>query len=175
MKIKLLLAILALAVLAGTASADTQTWTYTGNSVSGPSQGQNPLPPNPCGCALDGTITFASPMTGLTQTQQDVLSYSFTDGAYTFNQANSTLGFSAFTAANQPSFEEWFLEVTALDGTLAFFSEGYDTYEATDSGIGGLYVQGNQGTWTDSVATPEPGTLALLAVGLGLLLFKRTS
>src|ERR1700738_681044 len=77
-------------------------WTYTGNSVSGESMGQNPLPPNPCGCALDGTITFASPMTGLTQTQQDVVAYSFTDGAYTFNQSNSTLGFNAYIAVGQP-------------------------------------------------------------------------
>jgi hypothetical protein len=90
-----------------------QVWTYTGNAVSGQSMGQTPLPVGSCGCALDGTITFASPMTGLTQTEQDVVAYSFTDGAYTFNQSNSTLGFSGYTAANQPSFQAWLLTVSA--------------------------------------------------------------
>jgi hypothetical protein len=145
-------------------------WTYTGNSVSGESMGQNPLPPNPCGCALDGTITFASPMTGLTQTEQDVVAYSFTDGAYTFNQSNSTLGFSAFTVAGEPSFHAWFLEVSA-NGAVVFFSEKYDTYEATDAGIGGLYEQANPGIWTEvaPVGTPEPNTLILLGAGITAL------
>jgi uncharacterized protein (TIGR03382 family) len=157
-------------MVAGSASADS-TWVYTGNSVSAPSMGQNPLPPNICGCALDGTVTFANP---LVSGQPDpVLSYSFTDGAFTFNNTNSTIGIDPFTLNSQP-FATWFLNIQTLDGHTAFFSDRYDNFEATDTGIGGLYVQGNHGTWTlETVGATEPATGLFVGLGLAVVALMR--
>jgi hypothetical protein len=162
MKIKLLLAILALAVLAGTASADT-VWTYQGNSSS--TQLLLGIPANPCGCALSG---FVDVTTG---------AYSFTDGTHTLTNANSTGVIDPPTSIG--TLMLWEVNLTGLDWQIISDDAGSASEQTdVDSPIGGsafLYVQGNPGTWTGSVATPEPGTLALLAVGLGLLLFKRIS
>jgi hypothetical protein len=144
-------------------------WTYTGNSVSGQSMGQSPLPPNACGCALSGTVDFAAPLV-LGQSDYPVLSFSFTDGAYTFDSSNATLGINPFGNSNLP-LDTWFVSVHSLDGSLVFFSQRYDNYEATDFGIGGLYVQANHGIWAEvaPVGIPEPNTLILLGAAMGAL------
>jgi hypothetical protein len=164
--VKLNLGILALALLAGTANADS-IWYYTGNSTSDPAV----TIPNPCNCALDGTITFADPITGLFTQIDPILSYSFTDGAFTFNNTNSTISLGPATPGDVGLFNSWTLSIQALNGQFGFFSQRYDNFEATDSGSGGLYVQGNKGTWTDPIGTPEPGTVLLLGIAIiGLLI-----
>jgi hypothetical protein len=163
---KFALSILVFALLAGTANAD-QVWNYAGNSVSA-----NPQSPNTCGCELDATIDFAStPVLGQPFT---VLSYSFTDGAFTATQANSTLRIDPFGFAQTTLFRTWSIAVYALDGSLDFWSQNYDRgYETTDIGIGGLMVQGNMGTWSDPVSTPEPSTMALVIAGLAAVTLRR--
>jgi hypothetical protein len=154
---KILLATLAFALVAGTASADT-VWTYQGNSVGS----QNPFllgPPNPCGCALSGSVTLDS--------DGQPIAWSFTDGGLTLNQGDSTFYSAGFGQIELGAFPfEWSVAVT--DGIDGLFTQNYDNgFEATDGGTNGLMVQGNRGVWTDTVSTPEPSTLAL--VGLGLL------
>lgn len=163
---KLALAALAFIMLSIPARAD-QVWTYTGNSISNDGFG-NPLPgANPCGCALDGTITFANPITGLLADDTDpILSFSFTDGAFTFNQTNSTLNLRGGYAG---LFESWTLFVSSPNVGY-FFSQKYDRGESADTGVGGLYEHGNPGIWSDPVSTPEPATWLLLVTGLTFLL-----
>jgi hypothetical protein len=146
------------------ASRADSTWNYAGNTVSA-----NPQWPNTCGCALDATVTFASmPVLGQPFT---VLSYSFTDGAFTATPANSTLRIDPFGYAAAGLFYTWDIAVYAPDGSLDFWSQNYDNgFETTDSGLGGLVVQGNQGIWSDPVGTPEPGTGLLAAITLAFCL-----
>jgi hypothetical protein len=162
---KTIIATLALALLAGSASADS-VWNYAGNSTSYVDP-YTFIPANACGCSLDGSVT-------LNAANQPV-AWSFTAGSYTFTNADSTLALDA-TPFTNTLFAQWWLEVTAADGSLAFFSQNYDNgTEATDSGVGGLYVQGNHGSWVDPVGTPEPGTLILLIAGLAVILAKKVA
>jgi hypothetical protein len=152
--VKTLLATLALALLAATASADT-LWTYQGNSVG--EQGPLFAPPNPCACALSGSLTLDA--------SGQPIAWNFTDGTTTLNQTDSAI---SFTANYTPTlFGEWFMSLTGADGIFLLTEYYGSQYEATDGGSGSLYVQGNHGTWSDPVSTPEPGTFAL--VGFGLL------
>jgi PEP-CTERM motif len=150
-------------LISTTARAD-QTWTYQGNSshVGGAESALN-YPPNPCGCALSGSFTLDS--------SGNVLAYSFTDGFITLNQTDSTMELHDFF--NTPG--GWGLLITGSAGFLESLWYG-SVGEATDSGTGGLSLEGNRGTWTESaVATPEPGTLALLGAGLVGLFARRRS
>ncbi len=84
---KLALGILAFALLAGTGKADS-TWTYTGNSINYP-YGLNPSGPvgvNPCGCALDGSVTLDA--------AGNPVAWNFTAAGVTWNTGNSS--FTAF-------------------------------------------------------------------------------
>jgi len=72
-------------------------------------------------------------------------------------------------------FSEWFVAITGANG-LFLLTEYYgSSFEATDGGSGGLYVQGNHGTWSDPVATPGPSTLVLLGLGLLALITRGRS
>lgn len=164
---KALLATLALALLACTASADS-VWNYQGNTV-----GAALAAPNLCGCALSGSVM-------LNDTNQAV-AWNFTDGILSLDQSNSTASINPFEYPNGGGiFDQWrvVIEGIGADAGVLFFSQYYgSTFEATDSTTEGLYVQGNRGIWTDPPATtPEPGTLVLLAAGLvAVLLRKRRS
>jgi PEP-CTERM motif len=164
---KILLATLALALVAGTASADT-LWTYIGNATSDPFI-QNFYPSsfqNPCACALDGAVTLASIVPSANYFDEHSvtpLAYSFTVNGFTFTQNNSTASFLFSFIDGQVAL--WHISGSTLGGQF-FQSYSYDLFEATDSGPG-MYEQGNRGTWTGGpVATPEPGTFALLGLGL---------
>ena len=157
---KLALGILALALLAGTASAD-QTWVYTGNAVGSPA---NPEGNTANGFAINGTVTFAAPLVDLNQ-PDPVLSFSFTQGGFTFNNSNSTLNIAPFDFAQTVPFLDWFFSISDANG-LQMYSIRYDIGESVDVGPAGA-EQGNPGTWADPV--PEPGTFALLGLGLALI------
>jgi hypothetical protein len=154
---RLALGILALALLAGTASADT-VWTYQGNASSDPGV----IQANPCSCAMNITLDF--------NTAGTLTAWNFTAGALTLTQTNSTLApfnVSALFVTDLFGQAAWGLFLT---GSGAAFSTGdFNTspFEATDSvslnGQSYLYVQGNKGSWADPV--PEPGTIALLSFG----------
>jgi hypothetical protein len=154
---KLALAILALTLLAGTASADS-VWTYAGNSNHvGGAPSAALYPPNPCGCALSGSFTLDG--------SGNVLAYSFTDGAITLNQSDSTMQLNDWLG----TLGAWSLRITDATGdvlgSLYYGSVG----EATDYGTGGLSLEGNRGIWSDPMSTPEPATFALLSFGLALI------
>ena len=158
---KFALGILALALLAGTARADS-TWTYAGNSTEGQTGGQVNL----CGCALSGSFTLDG--------SGNVLAYSFTDSIVTLNQSDSTVQLYDWLG----TLGGWSLRITASNGDF-LGSQFYGSVgEATDSGTGGLDVEGNRGVWSDPISqisdkVPEPGTFALVGLGLAALAFLR--
>jgi hypothetical protein len=151
-----------------TARADS-TWTYTGNASSG-SQAINNTGGN--GFAIDGTVTFA----GTTETSASLLSFTFTQGPYTFNNTDSTLVIHPDSFGIGPPWSPSGWEVLSDSGQILLSVITYDVGESTDSGPAGS-EEGNPGTWTETsaVATPESGTLALLGAGLvGLFARKRS-
>ncbi len=174
---KVLLAAVALLLSAGMAKGDS-IWQYSGNTTSDPGVGvldftqQMFIPtPNPCGCAIQGSLTMSD--AGIPTL------WSFTAGAITLTNLNSTIELDDLAWVGNPNlFAGWMLQIA---GQGAFISSSFSgsNYEATDgvavNGQTYQYVQGNHGVWTDPpAATPEPGTLALIGVGLvGLIAGKR--
>ena len=153
---KFVLGMLLVLACSVTASADS-VWTYTGNSISSP--GVVGMP-NPCGCAISGTVTLDA--------AGDATAWDFTDGTHTLTQANSTGLIESHSSSSTVLFSTW--EISLSSSNVSFFS-GFtgSGFEATDSVLaaGSLYLfeQGNRGKWTETVATPEPGTGVLIACG----------
>jgi hypothetical protein len=167
---KTLLIAALLALLAGTVKADS-IWYYAGNSTSDPDVGtftptQFIPTPNPCNCALVGSLTLDA--------GNNPIAWSFTEGAYTLNNTDSTIGLGINTTLfglDVPLFSRWGMVVTGAEFNFISIYDG-SNYEATDYGPS-LYVQGNKGTWTDPMSTPEPSTLALLVAGVSALALRR--
>lgn len=155
-----------LLVSAGAASADS-VWQYQGNSTPGANNLiDNAL--NPCNCALSGSVTFDS--------SWNVLSYDFTDGTHTLTQANSTGYFDPFYEMTSTTpFAEWFVSLrgTGISMLTEYYGSGYEATDDVYNGSTFLYVEGNRGSWTDPVSTPEPSSLLLLGAGLAALALKR--
>jgi hypothetical protein len=160
---KIVLGTLLALMFAVTASADS-VWTYAGNSVSGAS---NVPTVNPCGCAIDGTVTLDA--TG------NAISWNFTDGTHTLTQANSSGSISSSLISNGTFFSTWSILLETGDGISLFSGFIGSTFEATDSVVAGnslfMFEEGNHGVWTEVVATPtpEPATGLLIAVSLAIL------
>lgn len=151
-------------MLAATASADS-VWTYSGNAISGP--GHDFLGPNPCGCALSGSVAFDA--------LGNAASWDFSDGTHELTQANSSASF--YGIFSPIVFGGWY--VTIAGNGVSMLTEFYGSnYEATDSVVMGqnvfLMEEGNKGVWVDGpVPTTEPASLLLLGAGLAALAFKR--
>lgn len=144
--------------LTSVAEADS-VWTYTGNS-----QGGALSDPNPCNCALTGSVTFDS--------SWNVLSYDFTDGTHELTQADSTGVINPFFMTGTIPFAEWHV---ALDGGgVRFLTENFGSVgEATDSVLVDtdlfLLEEGNRGVWSGPVSTAEPATGLLVGLGLAVV------
>lgn len=165
---KFLFAVLVFAFLGATASADS-VWNYTGNPINGTGwvdQRQS------CNCSLDGTVTFNS--------SWQAVAWDFTDGGVTLTNVNSTAieltPFDPILHSTTP-FQTWDV---LLDGQGYLFGtelaggvqDGDSITALTGAGIVGI-EQGHPGVWSEVVATPEPGTLLLLTVGLLLIVCKK--
>jgi PEP-CTERM motif len=160
-------AVLALLLFAGVSRADS-IWDYQGGVMQG------------CGCALTGEVTL--------DTSGDVGAWSFTDGTHVLTSLDSVGYVSPLGAFQDPSFGPfgltWYVNVRRTTDSWGILIDYYGSaFEATDaSGVNAGtspagtygYLQGQPGVWTESVPTAEPGTLALIGVGLvGLLARKR--
>jgi hypothetical protein len=160
---KRIAAIIALLFAATVARGDS-IYDYQGNQLSGCSS-----------CYLSGSVTLAgSPMdTNNVEASFVPVAYNFVVAGSIFTETNSTGDFSF--RLQDGAIGLWDVHISNANGSL--FSYSYDIAEATDSfalsngATGG--EEGNRGTWSGPVNTPEPGTLALLVVGLlGLLAVK---
>ena len=170
---KILLTFALLAALAGTAKADT-VWQYQGNSINyggmfynpGPNGGPVPIgdiQPNPCNCALTGSVTLDA--------SGNPVAWNFTAAGDNWTSANSTGSINPVLTIGAPvvPFVLWGIELTNNLGETMFSQFGtFSMLDAYDFSSNGLIVQGDPGTWTDPVSTPEPGTFSLLGVGLAL-------
>ena len=169
---KILLSFALLTLLAGSATADT-VWDYTGNSINyggmfyNPGPNGGPVPPgdiqaNPCNCAMNGSVTLDS--------NDNPVTWSFTTAGITWDTGNSSfVQFNDNLANQSPLFTLWNLSLVDTSGDTLFTRFTlFSMLSAFDSSSNGLIVQGDPGTWSDSVSTPEPGTFALLGVGLAL-------
>lgn len=156
---------------AGAAKAD-EVYTYTGapfTTFSGLSC--------PSVCSMSGSFTLASAI-GPNQTVLNItpLSFSFTDGATTFNSSNSLFQDLGFATDSTGNISLW-LFGTFGNGGLSLISANLGPGAAGDSSVNGNNFATNTvaGTWT-AVATPEPSTLLLLAAGLvGLFGLRKRS
>jgi hypothetical protein len=158
--LKRLALIIAILLIPALAKADS-TWNYAGNGVGDIKD--YPLFNDPNGLPIDGTVTFASTPVPYQQ-GYPTLSFSFTQGGYTFNNSNSVLSIDPFGFSGAPNvFVEWDFSVFDFSGDVLIRSVKYDVGESTDSGPVSS-EQGAPGTWT-LVSTPEPGSLLLLGVG----------
>jgi hypothetical protein len=159
---KILLAALALLLVADFSRAD-EIYTYTG-----------PQPSDLSGSfTTQGIVSSGVP--------SDVISFSFTDGLDTWTPANSTFG-GTFLVNPDGSFLVWGFNIEVKGQLVAYSQTQYSPFYYEDyTPIGDSWVANQfsfdkpKGSWTmAAVSTPEPGTLALLGVGLlGLLARKR--
>jgi hypothetical protein len=178
-EVKIVLGLVFALIVASAASADT-VWTYTGNTINY-IQGVNPGPtgPNPCGCALDGTVVLND--------SGQAIAWSFTAGSHTLTNLNSSAAFFPFNCfgcgtGNVPSSLDsvpfgpaaWAFTITGQGIELDSKWRG-SLLDARDEGftVGSnsffLDVESDPGTWTETVAAAEPATG--LFVGLGLAVF----
>lgn len=153
-----------LLVSAGAARSDN-VWTYTGSVMAG------------CHCSLSGSVTLDS--------ANQPVSYDFTDGTHELTNLNSLGKFETTLLGNPlPLFHTWEFQLTTspvygdTSKGITFISYFYGSYfEATDlsfvNGASFGYLEGDKGTWSDPVGTPEPGSLLLMGLGLGLCMAGR--
>jgi hypothetical protein len=143
------------------AKADT-TWTYTGNAMGGNGLGGNA--PGGCHCAIDGTFTLDA--------SGDPTTWDFTDGTHTLTNLDSV----AVIGLTQPAGWPLLWHINVFDSNVDLFSAFYGSgFEATDSStVNGAtfgYLEGNRGTLTESISTPEASSLILLGVGCLTMMF----
>jgi hypothetical protein len=162
--------------LSATAKADEITYTYTG----------------PAPADLSGSFTTSVPLVpnegfnqGLNSAFTNVVSWNFTDGVQTWTPANSSFDGGAFVNPDG-SFLVWNFLIKGTDGSEAFSITNLSAFYYQDrTPVGDTFNPDTaspvKGSWTmgdhdgdDPVSTPEPGTLALLGVGLVGLLARKT-
>jgi hypothetical protein len=177
--VKVAALIFAFALFASVSKADT-TYTYTGNLFD---QFVSPAA-CPTECKITGSFTVATPLTPSSSYYFVPASFSFTDGAYTFNQ-NNTTSFAFGVITNELSqIIGWNMDWS--NGTVSMFSGTGPSVICTSGctvtdgrflgdGLGSASVVGNPGTWSTPggpTGVPEPSTIVLLAAGLMVLTLR---
>ena len=176
--------LLSLVVLSLTlpARAD-ETYTYTGN----PFTYFSGVDSCPSVCAISGSFTLASAL-GSTAfpTTPTPLSYSFTDGNFTWTSSNSSIAVFEFGTDSTGNIDAWIIslyETTNIRDTLyscgssvcgsSFHYTGYDNSQLVEvspfSILGNAIVENEAGTWvasSSSPSLPEPSSLLLLGAGV---------
>ena len=161
----LTLCALLVVAFAGAAKAD-EVYTYTGapftvfDGLSCPSV-----------CSISGSFTLPSAI-GPSQTVLNItpLSFSFTDGATTFNSSNSVFQDVGFVTDAAGNISLWLFGTFGNSG-LSLISANLGPGQAGDLGANNNHFAATcaPGSWK-AVATPEPSALLLLSAGLvGLL------
>jgi hypothetical protein len=169
--VKLALGILALALLAGSAKAD-EVYTYTG----------------PAPADLSGSFTTPMLLSASNQTYgtvgtlnalfTPVTSWSFTDGPQTWTPTNSSFAGGAYINPDG-TFAVWSFDIQQNGLTVAYSQTSYTNfYNQDDTPVGDSWVANQnlwdkpKGSWTMAdppSSLPEPGTLALVGLGLALI------
>ena len=170
--IKRLALIVAMLFIPALAKADS-VWTYQGNSPEPNGPGE--------GFTLTGTV--------LLNNNDQALAWNFVAGPDVFTNFNSTGSINPFACIScTKPFTYWNIVLNIPTGGpfdmgthLISYSDGPGVHSYSngisaldiawnnDGTFGQVVVALNPGLWTEVVATPEPGALALLGVGLTAL------
>lgn len=166
-----LIGMAAMLCASATAYAGSTTYSYTGNAfdviVGSPGVDTSNF--------LSMQLTYSDLLPfGLTTTTPD--SWSITDGIHTLTSSSSGIGFEEFRIGSDGSggIYGWQVQVNGpafyLASTAGCNSYGYQRFCDTVN----LYISETYGlndiaagSWTESSATPEPGSLLLITTGFG--------
>ena len=153
------------------AKAGSITYTYTGNDF-------NIIVGTPGVTTSDFisiTATFANPLPDQSIISDTPDSWSITDGVNTITSSTPSVTYASFAfAASNGTIEAWGIHVNTDTENLESYSSGaysdeffYDLSHTIGGGPSN-YGENNigVGSWTESSATPEPSSMALLLLGL---------
>lgn len=186
-----LLLIALLLALAATSRAD-ETYTYSGNKFT--SFSGTAACPSVCGISGSFTLASALPDDAAFPTSPTPLTYSFTDGSFTWTPSNSSLAVFEFGTNSSGGIDAWIISIfqtTNVEDTLytcgssvcgsSFHYTGYDNSQLVQRSpldiLANALVVNNAGTWVASASAgtvPEPSGLLLLGMGIiGLSSIRR--
>lgn len=177
--------LLALVVLNfATPTRADETYSYTGNSFTSFSGSDS----CPSVCGISGSFTLASalPDSSAFPTTPTPISYSFTDGNFTWTSSNSSIAVFEFGTDSTGDINAWIIslyETSNIRDNLyscgssvcgsSFHYTGYDNSQLVEispfSILGNAIVTNEPGTWiasSSSPSLPEPSSLLFLCTGL---------
>jgi hypothetical protein len=172
--ISLFAILLALTVFASVGKADT-TYYYTGAPFTGWTGGATCLTE----CGITGSFTVATALvpgqTGYLFGSSLPTSFSFTDGAFKFDNITTTSSDWGFVVNGLGQIAQWNLDwhigsinMYSSTGPSAVCPSGCTITDIRNGGGSSAFNTDSLGTWslTPPKSTPEPSTILLLAAGL---------